>query len=141
MATPGPIVIVEDDLDDQEIITDVLKDIGISNELIFFDRCPEALEYLKTSSEQQFIIFCDINIPGMNGIEFKKRIDDDPHLRQKSIPFVFLSTSAEKSTVTEAYSKMTVQGYFKKSSSVEEIKKALTLIMDYWKLCRHPNSD
>lgn len=141
MATPGPIVIVEDDLDDQEIITDVLKDIGISNELIFFDRCPEALEYLKTSSEQQFIILCDINIPGMNGIEFKKRIDDDPHLRQKSIPFVFLSTSAEKSTVTEAYSKMTVQGYFKKSSSVEEIKKALTLIMDYWKLCRHPNSD
>ena len=140
MPKPGPIVIVDDDMDDQEIITDVLKDIGVSNKLIFFDRCNDAFHYLKTTSDQPFIILCDINLPEMTGLEFKAQVDSDMELKQKSVPFIFMSTAAGKSIVTEAYTKMTIQGFFEKTASMQEIKKSLTVILDYWKLCRHPNS-
>ena len=141
MARNGPIVIVEDDLDDQEIINDVLQEIGIVNKLIYFTNCPEAFTYLKTSTEQQFLILSDINLPGVNGLEFKKQIDNDQELRQKSIPFVFFSTSTDKRIVTEAFTKMTVQGFFQKCNTIPDLKKTLSSIMEYWKLCYHPNTD
>jgi hypothetical protein len=35
---------------------------------------------------------------------------------------------------------MMVQGYFEKPQSLSEIKETIKLIIDYWKLCKHPNS-
>ena len=136
----GPIIIVEDDEDDRDIIEEVLKELKIPNKTIFFTRCAEAFDYLKTHNNQPFIIFCDINLPELSGIEFKRQIDTDKELRRKSIPFVFLSTSAEKKYVDEAYSELTVQGYFKKANSYAESKNMIRLILEYWKVCKHPNS-
>ena len=141
MAKEGPLLIIEDDADDQEIYSDILTHMGIKNKLIFFSLAQAALDYLLNTKEQPFLILCDVNLPVMNGIEFKKNIDADPFLRQKSIPFIFFSTSAEKSEVKKAYTEMTVQGYFKKESKINEISKSLSVIMEYWKLCKHPNSD
>jgi CheY-like chemotaxis protein len=140
MPKSGPIVIVEDDKDDQELFQDILKEIGVQNELLFFVRCSEAYHYLKTTPEQPFIIISDVNLPEQNGVEFKRSIDEDPELRQKSIPFVFLSTSVEKKLVDTAYKEMTVQGFFKKKPNYGELKSVLRMIVEYWKECRHPNS-
>lgn len=141
MAKLGPIVIVEDDIDDQEIITDVINELGISNEIILFTKCSDAFDFLKTTSKQPFIIICDINLPEQNGLDFKQQVDNDSILRNKSIPFIFLSTAAGKQTVSEAFTKMTVQGFFKKPSSMEDLRKVILTINEYWKLCRHPNSE
>jgi CheY-like chemotaxis protein len=84
-------------------------------------------------------ILCDINLPGMNGFEFKSEIDNDFKLMEKSIPFIFFSTAATKPIVTEAYTKMTVQGFFQKNDNIEELKYSLKTIIEYWKLCKHPN--
>ena len=136
----GPIILIEDDLDDQEIFRDVIKELNQPNDLIIFSNCPEGFKYLKVTSEQPFIIFCDVNLPVQNGIEFKKQIDEDPELRKKSIPFVFYSTSVNQATVNEAYTKMTVQGFFQKKESFQEIKANIKLILEYWKACKHPNT-
>ena len=135
-----PIIIVEDDVDDRDIIEDVLKELNIPNPTVFFKRCKEAFEYLMTHGNQPFIILCDINMPDQSGIEFKRQIDSDLILRQKSIPFVFFSTSAEKKYVTQAYSELTVQGFFKKANSYEETKEIVRVILEYWKICKHPNT-
>lgn len=141
MAKSGPLLIVEDDEDDQEVYTEILNELGIDNKLIFFPMAADALKYLQQTKEKPFVILCDINLPVMNGIEFKQNIDHDPFLRNKSIPFIFFSTSAEKSQVNKAYTELTVQGFFKKESSVEEIAKSLSVILAYWELCKHPNSE
>lgn len=140
MASTGPIIIVEDDHDDQDIMRDMLQEIGVSNKLILFDNTHDAYQYLKNSNDSIFLIFCDVNLPRQNGIEFKRHIDEDPQLRSRSIPFVFLTTSADKQAIDAAYKEMTVQGFFEKSSSFEEQKKLLKLIMDYWTVCKHPNT-
>ena len=136
----GPIIAVDNDIDDQEIFEDILESLEIPNKLISFEDCNDALGYLKTTVEQPFLIFCDVNLPGLSGLEFKRQIDEDPQLWKKSIPFIFYSTSVNQKTVNDAYTQMTVQGFFQKKNSIAEIKNAIKLIIDYWKECKHPNT-
>ncbi len=139
MAKAGPIILIEDDIDDQNILGEALREIGVTNEVISFLNAPEAFTYLKTTTEQPFIILCDVNLPKQNGIDFKRQIDSDPQLRKKSIPFLFFSTSVDQNSVNEAYTEMTVQGFFQKSNTYKDLKKMVKLIIDYWMACRHPN--
>jgi response regulator RpfG family c-di-GMP phosphodiesterase len=136
----GPIILVEDDEDDAAIFSEVLTDLDIPNRLISFIKPADAYHFLVNNDEQPFIIISDVNLPGMSGMEFKKKLDHNDKLRKKSIPFVFYSTSAEKKYVNEAYLQLTVQGFFLKGQSIKEIKNQLRIIFEYWKICRHPNS-
>lgn len=135
----GPIVIVEDDKDDQEVYAEAIKNIGISTNILFFDEPQKALEYLSTTEEQPFIILSDINMPGLSGLEFKRIIQDDPYLRAKGIPFVFISTNASRVSVRHAHA-LSVQGYFEKPNSINGIKAMLRTLFDYWTLCKHINN-
>ena len=140
MSKSGPIVLVEDDQDDKEIFETILEDLNIKNKFVWFRESESAFDYLSTTSESVFLIFCDINMPGFTGLEFKRNIDGDPELRKKSIPFVFFSTFASQKAIDEAYIKMTIQGFFEKPSKYDEVKTLIKLILDYWKYCKHPNS-
>ena len=137
--TKGPIIIVEDDKDDQEVYEEVIKSIGIENEIRFFESADKTLKYLLTTEEQPFIILSDINMPGMTGLELKKNIQDDPYLCTKGIPFVFISTNANRVTVRHAHA-LSVQGYFEKPTTIDGIKKMFTILFEYWKMCRHINN-
>jgi len=138
MNLPGPVVLIDDDKDDQAILVEVLQQLGIG-EVRLFDNCPDALEFLKNTSEKPFVILCDINLPRMNGLEFRREINESEYLRQKSIPFVFLSTSAIPEQVNEAYT-LTVQGFFVKQFSMQGMQATLNCIMEYWLSCVHPNA-
>lgn len=139
MSAQGPLVIVEDDDDDQFMIQLALDKLAIPNARRFFPNGQEALDYLLTTGEQPFIILCDINMPLMNGIELRKQINANEYLKSKSIPFVYLTTAANPDVVQVAYDE-TVQGFFKKATSYESIKEQIGLIIAYWKSCLHPNN-
>jgi len=134
----GPILLIEDDVDDQEIIIDALETMGVQNEIKTFDNGQKALDFLKIMVEQPFLIISDVNLPVMNGLQLKYEIQNNEYLRTKSIPFIFLTTSGDKKAVEEAY-QLQVQGFFVKEITYEGINKQLRGIMDYWKNCKHPN--
>jgi two-component SAPR family response regulator len=136
----GPVIIIDDDEDDKDMIEEVLSEMEMSNKTIWFMECTAAFTFLKTTAEQPFIIFCDVNLPGQNGIEFKSDIDNDKELRRKSIPFVFFSNAAEQAVINKVYTQMTVQGYFQKPFGYKETKKILRLVIEYWMVCKHPNT-
>lgn len=138
MSVKGPILSIEDDVDDQFLIRQVIRDLGVSNDLIFFNNGQEALAYLEAMTEQPFLILCDINMPLMDGIELRERICADEKLERKSIPFVFLTTTADKKMVRDAYD-ATVQGFFQKAVSYDGLRQQLQLIITYWQACLHPN--
>ena len=139
MSRPGTIVLVDDDLDDEEMIRDVLRELAIPNPLLHFDDPNNALQYLKETTEKPFLILSDVNMPGQDGIAFKRKIDADPVLRSKSIPFIFFSTAANKEAIDTAYKELTVQGFFQKSTSYEELLFLVKLVVDYWSHCHHPH--
>lgn len=136
----GPIILIEDDVDDKDIVLEALKELGNTQEVKWFDNCADAWLYLKSTDEQAFVIICDINLPKQNGMEFKLQLDEDEDMRKKSIPLVLYSTSVDSHTVNDAYTKMTVQGFFQKENSFTEIKRTLEVILNYWERCKHPNT-
>ena len=137
--TKGPIVIIEDDLDDQEMYTEAIKAIGIPNEIRLFNGATEALDYLASTYEQPFLILSDINMPGMSGLELKRILEDDPYLASKGMPFVFISTNASNVTVRHAHA-LSVQGYFEKPQRLEDLKSMFKILFDYWELSKHINN-
>jgi CheY-like chemotaxis protein len=140
MSSSGPIVIIEDDPDDQVILKEAFSSLGVKNHQKYFTTCMDALQYLMTTWEQPFLILSDVNLPGMDGTELRRKVNENEYLRKKSIPFVFFTTTASKAAVNEAYDLM-VQGYFEKPGTMEDIRKTLQLIIEYWMFCKHPNSD
>ncbi len=140
MSKSGPIVLVEDDPDDKELFECIVKELNIQNKIEWFVDAERAYAYLDDTSEPIFLIFCDINMPGKNGLDFKREIDLNPTLRRKIIPFIYLSTAATQKDVDTAYIELTIQGFFKKGNNYEEMKSLLKRIFDYWMHCKHPNS-
>lgn len=135
----APIVHIEDDIDDHQLIQEAIKATSIPNPILFFRDGQQALNYLRTTTEQPLIILCDVRMPGMDGFELRDRIDADPHVREKAIPFVFFSTWASRELVERAY-KGTIQGYHLKGKSFDDLKSELDMIVTYWKNCLHPKS-
>lgn len=124
MNKTGPIIFIEDDLDDQEIITEVFKDLNYANELLFFSDGELALAYLTQTEVEPFIIFSDINMPKLTGMELRAKVHQNEDLRLKSIPYLFFSTQAEQQDVVDAYSK-SIQGFFVKPSSYADLKTTM----------------
>ena len=137
--TDGPIIYIDDDEDDQFLFEQMLKELGLINKVRPFSDGQNALDYLKTTSDKPLLILCDLNMPMMNGIELHKHIDDDPYLKQKSIPFIFYTTAAGPEQVRQAY-KGTVQGFHAKAQDLSEYRAQINLIITYWKACLHPNN-
>lgn len=134
----GPIIIIEDDLEDQEILTEVFTELGYKNEIVFFSEGEKALEYLISTKVEPFIIFSDINMPRLSGMELREKVHQNEDLRIKSIPYLFFTTSAEQKHVVDAYSK-SIQGFFVKPSDYNEIRETIKAIVSYWQMCVSPN--
>jgi len=134
----GPVVIIEDDEDDREILEDIFKELDYKNEIMFFGDGEEALAYINQEDAFPFLILSDINMPKISGLELKRKIQTDAALQLKCIPYLFFTTSASKNAVIDAYS-MSAQGFFIKEHSRRELQNTIKTIMEYWKRCYSPN--
>jgi two-component SAPR family response regulator len=130
----GPLVIVDDDRDDQDLLQLALTELGFQEEVRSFHSAEDALTFMRQSPECPSLIVSDINMPKMDGITFKKKIDECAVLKSKSIPFVFLSTSTSYIHQTSALS---IQGYFEKGNSWAELQETVKLILGYWRKTKH----
>ena len=134
----GPIIVIEDDMDDQELMADVFKELSYENEILFFGDGELALDHLINNRVEPFIVFSDINMPKLNGMELREKIHNNEDLRLKCTPYLFFSTTSEQQYIIDAYSK-SVQGFFVKPRSYDELRKTLKTIIEYWKTCVSPN--
>jgi len=138
MNKKGPIIIIEDDSDDQDFLTEIFKNLNYPNRVIFFSDGEEALDHIVKTSELPFLILSDINMPKLNGFELREKLKTDAKLSNKCIPYLFFSTAANQKAVIQAYSQ-SVQGFFVKPVSIAELEKTIRVIMEYWRLCAAPN--
>ncbi len=138
MKKNGPIIIIEDDIDDQEMFSEVFKELNYTNEIIFLNDGQEALAFLTARKTEPFIVFSDINMPKLNGIELRTQIHENEDIRLKTIPYLFFTTNAAEDDVVTAYSK-SIQGFFIKPSSFQELKNLVQIIVAYWQNCVSPN--
>src|ERR1700759_2065929 len=121
------IFLVDDDTDDQEIFTMALRHINPLIQCVFANDGILALDKLKNSSSfYPDIIFLDINMPRMNGVQCLLEIKKLPEVSH--IPVYMYSTSDEKSIVKECL-KIGAAGFLKKEINIEDLQKQLLHVL------------
>lgn len=135
--TASPIIVIDDDQDDLDLIMDAAKKLQLNQPIVVFKNGNGLIDYLKGSKISPFLILCDLKIPGETGFELKKRIAGDKSIRYKSVPFIFWSTDASEKQIQEAYD-LQAQGFFFKPSSLNELCEILQTTVSYWQLSKHP---
>jgi CheY-like chemotaxis protein len=135
----GPVIVIEDDADDQDLLKEVFQKLDYPNQIIFFTDGQDALDFLNKTDTIPFLILSDINMPKLNGFALRDKIRTDAQLQIKCIPYLFFSTAASQEAVVDAYS-LSVQGFFTKPNSIDDFEKTISVIMEYWKKCVAPHN-
>jgi CheY-like chemotaxis protein len=138
MKRTGPIMIIEDDREDQELLEETFSILDYPNPVIFFTNGNEALEYLLETNTPPVLIISDINMPQISGFEIREKIINDKKLQKLQIPYVFFTTAAQKKTVVDAYS-LSDQGFFTKPNTMHDLQNTIRTIVEYWLGCYTPN--
>ena len=127
-----PILIIDDDTEDLNLIKEMIQELGCQNPLVSFTTADAAFHYLERSIEIPFFILCDENMPLKNGLELRsKLLECGPPIRD--IPFILLLAS--KSEVTEMLAiKHEINLYFQKPSSLLEMVRLIKIILSYMKV-------
>jgi CheY-like chemotaxis protein len=137
MQKSGPIIVIEDDLEDQEMLDETFKFLQYPNKILFFTDGFKALEYIEKTDIQPFLILSDINMPTINGFELKQKIHNNEMLKVRCIPYLFFTTGVDKKGVNDAYS-MSAQGFFIKPGTVIALRNTVRKIVEYWQECFAP---
>jgi len=132
---PLVILLVEDDLADQKLIKLSLRNEKLANALYTVQTGEEGMDFLyyrgkySNGTPQPDLILLDLNMPGMGGKEFLRRIKQDETL--KHIPVVILTTSEAEKDIIDTYN-LQASGYVHKPVTLEEFKEAMKKLKEYW---------
>lgn len=133
------ILLVEDNPNDAKLTLRALKKNNILNDVQWVKDGVEALDYIfaenqysdRTISDTPRVIFLDLKLPKVNGIEVLERIKNDP--RTRKIPVVVLTSSAEDSDLKKCY-QLGVNSYIVKPVDFEGFMEAVSRLGFYWLL-------
>ena len=84
------VLVVEDDAFVQKVISKILDYIGVAS-VVVTESGEEALEHLGTAASSIDIVICDIEMPGINGFEFTRRLRSGNLKRYKTVPILMLT--------------------------------------------------
>jgi len=127
MKTPWEILMVEDSATDAELALRAFKHGEIANPLRIVTSGDQGLDYLvgpsalaKVGPVRPQLILLDLNLPGMSGIEFLRRIKADE--RTRDIPVVVLSLSEKDSNIM-ACVRLGSDGYIVKPLDIDNLAR------------------
>jgi len=98
MATPAPILVVDDEPTDTYLLRRALRDAGVPNPVIGCGDGEEAVQFLegaKFGGQRPALIFLDMKMPRMNGPEFLTWIRSHPEFSDLKIVVVSSSSLPE----------------------------------------------
>jgi CheY-like chemotaxis protein len=132
-----PILVVDDDRDDQEMIEKAFKKIKVSRPVRSFFDGEELLDYLgrkgkysdPLDSPRPCLILLDLNMPKMGGREVLAMIKTDPSVR--NIPVIILTTSKAQEDVLKSYDQG-ANSFITKPENFEGLTKMATDLQRYW---------
>jgi two-component system chemotaxis response regulator CheY len=119
-------LIVDDSSVMRKIVERSLRQAGVELSTVFeAGNGVEALESLRANPVD--LIFSDINMPTMDGLEFVRQLK----IQQlgRGVPVVMITTEGSESTVVEAISNG-ARGYIRKPFTTEEVKERVLPLLD-----------
>jgi CheY-like chemotaxis protein len=126
------IVLADDDEDDRSIFNEAFEELHLGSYLKMFSAGSELLHYLKsTNDELPELLFLDLNMPCMSGLQCLHEIRSDKKLRRLSV--AILSTSSSQSEIEKSF-EGGANLYIKKPSEFIKLKQIISdVIQINWK--------
>lgn len=125
------ILLLEDDIIEVMKFKRAMAKLGMDHELVEAKNGEEALEILKDHSILPDIVFLDLNMPKINGLEFLKIVKEDSILR--FLPTVMLTTSSNRKDILACYD-IGVAGYIIKPLKYEHYVTKIEMALNYWSM-------
>ncbi len=127
------IILIEDDPDHADLITEVFGEEGIETVIIIVRDGMEAIDYIQEHSvkwneqieNEVKLIILDLNLPKVDGMDVLKFLKKNS--KYSKIPVIILSTSSNLKKIDEAY-KNGADGYFVKPASYEEFVEKIKVL-------------
>ena len=141
-----PILLVEDNPDDETLTRRALKRNHIANPLVVARDGVEALDYLfargghagRDVRIQPSIILLDLKLPRMDGLEVLRQMKSDE--RTCLLPVTVLTTSIEEVDVQSSY-RLGANSYIRKPVDFEQFIEVLRQLAAYWLVLNVPPGD
>ena len=110
------VIVVDDSLVMRKIIGGIVKEVG--HEFIHAANWQQMLDILEERADEVGLILLDWNMPGLNGIDALKEMQQNS--AYKKIPVFMVSTESEESKINEALS-AGAKDYLPKPFDAEEL--------------------
>ena len=85
----------------------------------------EALTKLEGKAVE--VVFSDINMPNVNGLDFLRRLKETPH---KDVPVIMVTTEGGEKTVMEAIA-LGARGFIRKPFTPQQMESTLAKVMPH----------
>lgn len=140
---PVEILIVEDNPQDAELSIRALKKVNLANHILVAEDGEEALDIIfsrgiyevRKSLEPPKVIFLDLKLPKVSGLEILKEIKSNP--ATKMIPVVVVTSSSEDPDIKAAY-EFGANGYVVKPVEFEAFSNSMIQTGIFWLTVNEP---
>ncbi|GAA5158197.1 response regulator [Viridibacterium curvum] len=137
MSTERPILLVEDNPDDEALTLRAFNRQRIPNRVVVARDGVEAVDYIfgtgphagRNPADLPAFVLLDLKLPRLDGLEVLRRIRADA--RTALLPVIVLTTSREASDIHEAYS-LGANSYIRKPVDFEQFLQAIGTLATYW---------
>ncbi len=137
MSSARPILLVEDNPDDETLALRAFGKMNIPNPVVVARDGVDAIDYLlcrgafsdRDPNVLPAVVLLDLKLPRMDGLEVLRRIRADA--RTAVLPVVVLTTSRETLDIDQAYS-LGANSYIRKPVDFERFLQAVGLLGEYW---------
>lgn len=134
---PVPILLAEDDADDQMFAREALEASRLANSLYIVEDGQELLDFLRregayaapAEAPRPGLILLDLKMPRKDGLEALAEIKSDSNLRQ--IPVVVLTTSGADEDISRSYD-LGVNSFIRKPVTFDGLVHAVRELGRYW---------
>ncbi len=132
-----PLLVIEDSDEDFEAFGRIIGRLPIAKHVYRCTTGDDALDFLYQTGEyansarapRPGVVLLDLNLPGTDGREVLGQIKQDHTL--KSIPVIVFTTSSNPRDIEACY-QYGVNGYIIKPIDVNELRRSIQVLIDYW---------
>jgi two-component system, response regulator len=131
MSPMRPILLVEDNPDDERLTLRALRRGNLANPVVVARNGEEALQRVFAPDPLPCVVLLDLKLPKVDGLEVLRQIRACD--RTRLLPVVMLTSSSEDRDIIESYS-LGANSYVRKPVNIDEFTEAVRQLGLYWAL-------
>lgn len=112
----------DDDQDDLEFFREIVGEIGEQYNVVTQKNGEELLKAIDNPPPHPYVVFLDINMPGITGLEVLKKLRSEE--KHDKLPVVMFSTSKDQEVI-EKSRQLGANYYMAKSGVFDNLKKSI----------------